>query len=297
MDARILREIPFDPSTRNVIKDTLWNPLVSGVDDSKEIVIEGQDSIHGSMQLTLHIEGSNITILPSRIHRMKEKSSHDNSHEIALHFQTESGIENQSFIRGVDESIRGEKKRSDGLPYNSTFIPATRSYEPSVAEKFGSLEMKKQEKPVIDALKLIDPNLRSIRNSSTTGQAMLWADLGLDEFLPLAMLGNGMAWMAHIMASVITVRGGILLIDEFENGIHHSLLPKVWRAIYDAAIAANVQIITTTHSYECISAIHDFLDLDAYRVHRLESTGKCNRCVTYGPEAIKGAMEHQFEVR
>lgn len=297
MDARLLREIPFDPSTKNVIKDTLWKPLISGLDDSKKIVIKGQDSVHSWMQITLRIDESNITTSPSIIHRVKENSNHDTPYAIALKLQTESGIKNQSLVRDVDGSIRGEKKRFDGLPYGSTFIPATRSHEPNVADQFGSLEMTKQEEPVISALKSIEPNLRSIRNLSATGQAMLWADIGLEEFLPLAMLGNGMVWVARIVASVITVRGGILLIDEFENGIHYSLLPKVWRTIYDAAISANVQIVATTQSYECISAIHDSLDLDAYRVHRLESIDKRNRCITYGPEAITGAMEHQFEVR
>lgn len=297
MDARIVRGKSLDSSPKNAIQDTLWKPIFSGLDNSKEIAISGQDTVHGLMQLTLHFDRSNITISPSIIHRVKENMNYENSYEIALKLQTESGIENQSLIHAMDESIRGEKIRFDGLPYSSTFVPANRPYEPSVAEQFGSLEMKKQDGPVISALKMINPNLRSIRNSSATGQAMLWADIGLESFLPLAMLGNGMVWVAEMMVSAITVCDGILLIDGFENGIHHSLLPKVWRAIYNAAVSANVQILATTHSHECIDAIHESLDLDTYRVHRLESTDICNRCVTYGPEAITGAMEHQFEVR
>ena len=297
MDARIVREISFESSTKHVIRDTLWRPLFSGLDNSKEIAIRAQDSVHGSMQLTLHIDRSNITISPPIIHRLNGDENHNNPYDIALKLQTESGVENKSFLREMDESIRGERQKFDGVPYSSTFVPAARAFEPSVAEQFGYLEMKKQEMPVISALKLIEPNLRSIRNSSATGRAMLWADIGLEEFLPLAMLGNGMVWVAQMMVSLIAARDGLFLVDEFENGIHHSLLPRVWRAIHDAAISANVQVIATTHSYECISAIHRSLDLDEFRVHRLESTDERNRCVTYGPEAISGAMEHQFEVR
>ena len=297
MNARIVREISFDQSTDNVIQNTLWKPLFSGLDNSNEITISVQDSIHDTMVLTLRLDRSNITVSPSIIPRVKENYNYENSYDIALSFKTKSGMENLSSVRETEGAVTGNQENFDGIPYSSMFISGTRLHGVNVAEKFGSLEMTKQEMPVISALKLFEPNLRSIRNSSATGQAMLWADIGLEEFLPLAMLGDGMGWVAQMMVSLISVRDGLLLIDEFENGIHYSLLPDVWKAIHGAAVSANVQVITTTHSYECISAMHKSLSTDDFRVHRLESTDKRNRCVTYGPEAISGALEHQFEVR
>lgn len=297
MNARIVREISFDQSTNNVIQDTLWKPLFSKLDNSHEITISAHDSVHERMILTLRLDRSNITVSPSIIPRVKENSNYENSYDIALGFKTDSGMENLSVVRELEGEITGDQEKYDGIPYSSMFISATRLHGVNVAERFGSLEMRKQETPVVSALKLFEPNLRSIRNTSATGRAMLWADIGLNEFLPLAMLGEGMGWVAQMMISLISVRDGLLLIDEFENGIHHSLLPNVWKAIHDAAISANVQVITTTHSYECVSAIYEALDLDDFRVHRLESRDESNRCVTYSPDAISGAMEHLFEVR
>ena len=144
MDARLVREVSFEPSTKNVIQDTLWKPLFSGLDNSNEIAIRAQDSVHGSIRLTLHIDRSHITISPSTIHRVQQSVNYDNSYDIVLRLQAESGIENQSVVREMDESIKAERQRFDGVLYNSTLVPANRIYRPSVAEQFGSLEMKRE---------------------------------------------------------------------------------------------------------------------------------------------------------
>ena len=297
MNSRIVREIPFDPSTANVVQNTLWKPLFSGLDNSNRIEICVKDTEHGDMKLALYLDRSNVTLSPSIINRLKDNSNYESSYEVLIEFNTESGINNQSSVVELDGSVHGKKKKTNGIPYSSTFVSTTRMNGSSIAEKFGTLEMRKQEQPVVSALKFFEPNLRSIRNTSATGQAMLWADIGLDEFLPLAMLGDGMGWVAQMMVSLFTVRDGLLLIDEFDAGIHHSLYPKVWKAINEASIAANVQVIATTHNYECISAIGESLGLDEFRIHRIESTAGRNRCVTYGAEAFSGAMMHGIDVR
>jgi hypothetical protein len=48
-----------------------------------------------------------------------------------------------------------------------------------------------------------------------------------------------------------------LLIDEIENGLHYSVLKKVWKAIAQYARKSNSQIVTTTHSWESIEAARE----------------------------------------
>lgn len=267
VNSPILRELLFDPSTATVTQCTPWKLLFSGLDNSHNIEINARDSVHGGMSLALYWDGSTITM----------SSSHQGS--------------NAKF----DGSVYGQENQFSRIPYSSQFVSQTRSHGSSLAEQFSKLAMKDQEQSVISALKLVEPNLRNIRNVAATGQ--LWADIGLDDLLPLVLLGNGMGRVAQMIVSLFTVPDGLLLIDQFEDGIYHSLYAKVWKAIYDASVSANVQVITTTHNYECLCAIWESIDLDEFRIHRLESTGGLNRCVTYSPDAISGAMKHGIDVR
>ncbi len=106
-----------------------------------------------------------------------------------------------------------------------------------------------------------------------------------------------MVWLADLLLSLLSVPDGVLLIDEIENGLHHSVLEHVWKVIDKASDANNTQVIATTHSYECVEAMNSVLASDDFRLHRLEVRDQRNRCVTYGPDAIQGAMKFSMEVR
>ncbi len=46
----------------------------------------------------------------------------------------------------------------------------------------------------------------------------------------------------------------ILLIDEIENGLHHSVIEAVWRGIGALSRNHDIQVFVTTHSEECVNA-------------------------------------------
>ena len=45
---------------------------------------------------------------------------------------------------------------------------------------------------------------------------------------------------------------GFLLIDEAENGIHHSVQHKFWGMVLKTAQRNNVQVLATTHSWDAL---------------------------------------------
>lgn len=55
-----------------------------------------------------------------------------------------------------------------------------------------------------------------------------------------------------LILAIFTAKNGIVLVDEIDHGLHHSVHEGVWRTIYEAAKILNVQVIATTHSLECI---------------------------------------------
>ena len=66
-----------------------------------------------------------------------------------------------------------------------------------------------------------------------------------------------MVRLASILVAIASSRKGVVLIDEFENGIHHSVLPKIWEAVAEFAERSDTQVFATTHSAECIRAAHE----------------------------------------
>jgi AAA15 family ATPase/GTPase len=57
-----------------------------------------------------------------------------------------------------------------------------------------------------------------------------------------------------ISLALVNAKDGILLIDEFENGLYYSVQPDLWRLIFRVASRLNVQVFAITHSWDCIEA-------------------------------------------
>ena len=65
-----------------------------------------------------------------------------------------------------------------------------------------------------------------------------------------------------ISLALVNVKDGILLIDEFENGLYYSVQPELWQFIFRVARRLNVQVFATTHSWDCIEAFQKAASTD-----------------------------------
>ncbi len=71
--------------------------------------------------------------------------------------------------------------------------------------------------------------------------------------VPLKSLGEGMTRVLQLVLKAFSAKGGFLLIDEFENGLHYSVQEAVWQLMFDLAQQLDIQIFATTHSWDCVS--------------------------------------------
>lgn len=73
---------------------------------------------------------------------------------------------------------------------------------------------------------------------------------------PLAALGEGSYRMLAIALAMLSAgKGGVVLVDEIDTGLHYTVLPKMWQAVHEMATQRDVQVFATTHSKDCLEAI------------------------------------------
>ncbi len=70
----------------------------------------------------------------------------------------------------------------------------------------------------------------------------------------LTLYGEGVQRIFKIGLLFAGAKDGVVIIDEFENAVHASLLPKLVSLIYDLSKHFNTQVFITSHSKECIDA-------------------------------------------
>jgi hypothetical protein len=96
--------------------------------------------------------------------------------------------------------------------------------------------MKKRDHLLLDALQIIEPRLEKIQILSPQGAPMMWGHLkGCLEPIPLSLFGDGTRRLASLILAIGEAQGGVALVDEIENGIHHSVLKDMWRVVAAAA--------------------------------------------------------------
>ena len=80
------------------------------------------------------------------------------------------------------------------------------------------------------------------------------------------MLGDGLIKIIHACAAVLMCKGGgLVCLDEIDNGLHFSAMQEFWLGITQCAAKHDVQIIATTHDYDLLNAVARVTDFGFQR--------------------------------
>ncbi len=164
---------------------------------------------------------------------------------------------------------------------------------------FENLIVNKEIESLITILKEIEPNIIDIRMGIGN---MLYADIGISKMIPLNIMGDGIIRILSMIAVATTMKGGVVLIDEIENGLHYSSLQILWKALLRVADLNDVQVFATTHSYECIGALASLMDendgiSDQVSLYRIDRNNDKHKAFLYTAEMLRAGIQEKFEVR
>ncbi|MFV9629551.1 MAG: AAA family ATPase [Methanosarcinales archaeon] len=133
-----------------------------------------------------------------------------------------------------------------------------------LADEWDKIVFTEHEEVVRQALQIITPefeNLTFVRNDDDNKyqrqRFRRFAKVKMSDSpypVPLNSLGDGMLRVLQLVLKIFPAKGGFLLIDEFENGLHFSIQEKVWELLFEMAQKLDIQIFATTHSWDCIES-------------------------------------------
>ena len=146
---------------------------------------------------------------------------------------------------------------------------------------------------IINALNLIDPSIIDIR--PLKNKLLLSRDN--KNYLPIGLFGDAIINILDIALTCFSLpEKSLLIIDEIENGIHHSKHELLWKFMYEICISRNIQVISTTHSIEMINAFNkvsidnnakDFSYIELVRTRHNKIIGNIIE-----PEVLQYKIEH-----
>jgi hypothetical protein len=121
-----------------------------------------------------------------------------------------------------------------------------------------NIALSDREKDVVEALRIIDPEISAVSMVGGEGPrqqrtAIVRAN-NLPRPVPLRSFGDGLNRLFGIVLSLVNAKDGLLLIDEFENGMHHSVQLDAWMAVFKLSRHLGIQVFATSHSWDSIEA-------------------------------------------
>lgn len=173
-----------------------------------------------------------------------------------------------------------------------------------VIKYWENVSLTDDEEFCLESLRLITGEKNYVEGVATIGDRgrtrRVVAKLkGDTQRVPLASLGDGAMRMFGLALSLTNSRGGFLLIDEAENGIHHSMHEDYWHMVLETALKGNIQVVATTHSWDCVEGFAQAAarsDAEGVFVRLDQEEGRIG-VVEYSEEGLGIVTKRGIEVR
>lgn len=143
---------------------------------------------------------------------------------------------------------------------------------------------------MLDLIRQFDPDVLNVEVASFGGlRPAVYIKHKRLGVAPLSVFGDAMR-RCLLMATTMTSlgKGGVLLLDEVEVGIHTEALPKVFKWLADAARQLQVQVFATTHSLEVVDALLAAgLNEDELAAFKVQQTDERTECKRFSATSLK----------
>jgi AAA15 family ATPase/GTPase len=190
--------------------------------------------------------------------------------------------------------FNGERKRNPAEGLNAfEYVRTNQIMGDKNPKLYDKIALTPNEKYIIKALQIIEPqieNINFLKDDKAPGQS--------DERVPfvvfkndskryrLSAMGDGINRILTIILAMLNCENGVLLIDEFENGLHYSVQHQLWKVINDLSTKLNVQVFATTHSIDTLRSLSELIN--HYPIEEMQDNEACYYLQRTQANEIKG---------
>lgn len=172
----------------------------------------------------------------------------------------------------------------------------------ALAYTYGIMRRNSQFLELKDSLQPIEQTLESVEilpHERRMNVLDFYGRVSGQGVVALRSMGDGIRRLLSVILTVHTC-GGVALIDEIENGLHHTNLKHLWQEVFSSTTAAGVQLFASTHSQDCVLGL-----LEACReneelrrqtvIHRLVQGH--HKTISYSEGSFDALLDNRIEVR
>jgi AAA15 family ATPase/GTPase len=168
------------------------------------------------------------------------------------------------------------------------------------ASYFSELSIQQEEKGIIDAMHKEFTAIEDISVQVSAGIPTIYVTVPyLAEKIPINFLSSGITKLLALLLGVAHQHGGVVLIDEIENGFYYDRLSSVWALLLEFCKKYNVQVFASTHSRECLEAAAKCAadNEDEFSLIRTEKLNGTTAIKQFSGTAFRAAISQYTEVR
>lgn len=150
---------------------------------------------------------------------------------------------------------------------NGVFLRSGINESNSITRLEKIIKSKQQDK-IINILNRIDTRIKDV---TVFSNGRIFFDLeAINCLVPSNIMGDGIRRFLSLITTIFQTSGGIVLIDEIENGLHYSAHKKLWKSIIVACQEFNVQLFVTTHNIETLKYLKEVAKSDDNKMFQNE---------------------------
>lgn len=228
-----------------------WETLFRSFDVTLPIELGGQIVQLGRRQVSLRVlrGSSDFSKLADVLGFSAEGVSADAAHVLEVECAEGDAMERRARNFMIIDARGARVVPSPSVPqFPAIFLSAKLRSQPiEDAHRLGKMELTKNSELLHQAMRYFVPSLKKIVAITSDNQPHIFCDIGLPRLVPLPCLGDAAQRMCQTVLAMFEAQGGVLLIDEVENGVSELELPGFLHTLAQLAMAFRVQMFATTN--------------------------------------------------
>lgn len=276
-------------SENDVVKGQLWRDLFRDFDFNNVISIRASSSTPGSPDRHLQIH---FNPKPKRVAAPGARV------DSPVEWKWSGGGEWKSVPRLEDGNLLFPGTPPGPL---GAMLSTTNVNPGEMAQRYSDLDIKNESEPLVELIRQQFSEITALSTQAyQENSLMLYASMkGLTEKIPLPLVSAGLSRLIFVLLSVHTNAGGIVGVDEIDNGIFHGRYKKLWEAVNESSRVRQTQLFVSVHSSEALHALLPVLHgcEEDFRLIRLTREGSTSQARLIAGKSLAAAIAEDIEVR